>query len=372
MKSVLLFLVILFIAASTTLWVRHGGGNPYPDLTRAPEIGADQLEEVLAYAEPIGNVAVSRNGRIFFTVHPESRPQGNKVLEYVDGASVPFPSRRLQDELYDTPLGIVVDQFDRLWIVDHGNHGLRPARITGIDLSNGEVIRQQMFDASIAPAGSMLQDLQVTPDGRTIVIADASFWRKSPALIVYDIETGTARRMLEGHPSVSAEDFFIRAGEQKMEFLGGMVVLRGGVDGIALSSDWLYWGALNGSGLYRIPVKDLRNPDLPSSQLAKLLERFSDKPLSDGLSVDLQGNVYITDIEHHAIFRASPAGELSTVIQSRAIRWPDALSFGPDGYLYVADSALPELILKPNDHITAQAPYRIFRFKPGFDGVPGQ
>lgn len=372
MKSVLLFLVILFIAASTTLWVRHGGGNPYPDLTQAPEINADELEEVLAYAEPIGNVAVNRDGRIFFTVHPESRPQGNKVLEYVNGASVPFPSLRLQSELYDTPLGIVVDRLDRLWIIDHGNHGLRPARITGIDLASGEVIRQQMLDASVAPAGSMLQDLQVSPDGRTIVIADASFWRKSPALIVYDIETGIARRVLEGHESVSAEHYFIRAGDQKMEFLGGMVVLRGGVDGIALNSDWLYWGALNGSGLYRIPVRDLRNPDLPASQLAKMLERFSDKPLSNGLSVDLEGNVYITDIEHHAIFRASSAGELSTVIQSRAIRWPDALSFGPDGYLYIADSALPELILKPNDYIKAQGPYRIFRFKPGFDGVPGQ
>jgi len=48
------------------------------------------------------------------------------------------------------------------------------------------------------------------------------------------------------------------------------------------------------------------------------------------------------------------------------------LSFGPDGYLYVADSALQELILKTREHIDAEGPYRIFRFKPGFEGVPGQ
>ncbi|MDH3550246.1 MAG: hypothetical protein OEQ16_12950, partial [Gammaproteobacteria bacterium] len=63
---------------------------------------------------------------------------------------------------------------------------------------------------------------------------------------------------------------------------------------------------------------------------------------------------------------------LKTLIQARTLRWPDALSFGPDGYLYIADSALAELILQSREHIDAQGPYRIFRFRPGVDGVPGQ
>ena len=345
MKNVLLFLIILFVVAATVLWVRHGGGNSYPDLTDAPQLRGNVLEEVLAYPEPIGNVAVSRDGRVFFTVHPESRPRGNKLLEFVNGASVPFPSLRLQKELFDTPLGIAIDRFDRLWIIDHGNHG---------------------------PTGSILQDLQVSADGRTIIIADASFWRKKPALIVYDVESGNARRVLEGHPSVSAENYMIRTHDHDMKFLGGMVALRGGVDGIALGTKWLHYGALNGSGLYRVRLKDLRNEKLPASQLARLVERYSDKPLSDGLSTDKAGGVYITDVEHSAIFRVSADGRLSTLIQSPKIRWPDALSFGPDGYLYVADSALPELILKSTEHIQANGPYRVFRFQPGFEGVPGQ
>jgi sugar lactone lactonase YvrE len=372
MKSVLLFLIILMLVTATTLWVRHGGGVPYPDLTQTPHLSANELEEVLAYAEPIGNVAVSSSGRIFFTVHPESRPRGNKLLEYVDGASVPFPSLQKQSELFDTPLGIAIDRFDRLWVIDHGNHGMREARIVAIDLTSGEVLRDQYLDAEIAPAGSLLQDLQVSADGRTIVIADASFWRKSPALIVYDVESGSARRVLEKHDSVLAENYIIRTADRDMEYLGGMVALRGGVDGIALGPEWLYYGALNGSALYRVRLKDLRNKDIPNSQLAKRVERFSDKPLSDGLSIDTLGGVYITDIEHNAIFRVDPDAGLATWIQSRKIRWPDALSFGPDGYLYVADSALPELILKPTEYIQSKGPYRIFRFKPGIDGVPGQ
>jgi len=372
MKNILLFLIVLFVITATILWVRHGGGESYPDLTESPQQSGGALEEVLSYAEPIGNVAVGSDGRVFFTVHPESRPHGNKLLEYVNGASVPFPSLRLQKELFDTPLGIAIDRLNRLWVIDHGNHGMRPAHIVSIDLTTGEVLRNQSLDASIAPAGSLLQDIQVSADGNSIIIADASFWRKRPALIVYDVETGNARRVLEGHSSVAAENYIIRTHGHNMEFLGGMVALRGGVDGIALGAKWLYYGALNGSGLYRIQLKELRNENLPASQLATRIERYSDKPLSDGLSIDKAGGVYITDVEHSAIFRVGSDRRLSTLIQSSRIRWPDALSFGPDGYLYVADSALPELILKSTEYIQANGPYRIFRFQPGFEGVPGQ
>ena len=59
----------------------------------------------------------------------------------------------------------------------------------------------------------------------------------------------------------------------------------------------------------------------------------------------------------------------ATVIRSPRIRWADGLSFGPDGWLYLADSALPELVLRSRNHIDAQGPYYIFRFDPGYDAV---
>lgn len=372
MKNILLFLSVLALIGMTTLWIRHGGGASYPDLSTAPALNSSSLEQVLEYSEPVGNVAVNRDGRIFFTVHPESRPTGNKLLEFIRGAAVPFPSGADQAVLFDTVLGVAIDRFNRLWTLDHGNHGMRPARIVAIDLDTNVVIREQSLPPAIAPLGSFLQDLQVSADGRTIVIADASFWRKSPAIIVYDVETGEARRVLESHASVSAENYIIRNGGREMEFLGGAVALRGGIDGIALGPEWLYYGALSGSGLFRIRLQDLRDEKLPPGQLANRVERFSDKPLSDGFSIDREGNVYITDIEHSAVFVVGPGRDLQTLIQSGSLRWPDALSFGPDGYLYLADSALSELILQSREHIEANGPYRIFRFKPGAEGVPGQ
>jgi sugar lactone lactonase YvrE len=372
MKKILLFLFTIALIATMVLWVRHGGGQPYPDLSTAPILNSSALEQVLEYREPVGNVAVNRDGRIFFIVHPESRPTGNKLLEYVEGAAVPYPSGAEQAQLFDTVLGVAIDRYNRLWTIDHGNHGLRTARIVAIDLDTNTVIREQSLSPDVAPAGSFLQDLQVSADGNTIVIADASFWRKSPAIIVYDVETGEARRVLESHPSVSAENYMIRNGDREMEFIGGIVALRGGIDGIALGPEWLYFGALSGSGLYRVRLRDLRDRSLPPGQLANRVERYSDKPLSDGFSLDVDGNVYITDIEHSSIFVVSPERELKTLIQSKDVRWADALSFGPEGYLYLADSALSELILQSREHIDTNGPYRIFRFKPGIDGIPGQ
>lgn len=372
MKKLLLSIMFLTVIIATAVWVRFGGGGPYPDLSTSPMLAASELEEVVSYAEPIGNVAVNRDGRIFFTVHPESRPVGNKLLEFVSGAAVPYPSGAAQAQLFDTVLGIAIDRFNRLWTIDHGNHGLGTPRIIAIDLDTGEVVRNQTFDKSLAPLGSFLQDLQVSSDGATVVIADASFWRKTPALIVYDVATGQARRVLESHKSVFAEQYVIRSQGRAMKFMGGAVTLRGGVDGIALGPDWLYFGALSGSGLYRVELSELRNDKLPAAQLASRVERFSDKPLSDGLSIDTAGNVYITGVEHGAVFVVGSEQPLTTLIQSQVVRWPDALSFGPDGYLYLADSALPDLILQSREHIKASGPYRIFRFRPGFAGVPGQ
>ncbi|MDH3351324.1 MAG: hypothetical protein OEM60_14040 [Gammaproteobacteria bacterium] len=372
MKKILLFLTILAILLTTIAWFRYGGGDPYPDISTSPILREDALEEVLVYPQPIGNVAVNAEGRVFFTVHPEARPRGNKLLEYVDGASVPYPNGASQQRLFDTVLGVAIDRYNRLWTIDHGNHGMRDARLLAFDLNTNKLIHEQRFDDEIAPMGSFLQDLQVSADGKTVVIADASFWRKQPAIIVYDVETTTARRVLESHPSVSAENFVIRNRDQTMSFVGGVVSLRGGVDGIALGDDWLYFAALSGSRLYRVRLRDIIDPSIPDAQIAARIEPYAAKPLSDGLSLDNDGNVYITDVEHNSIFKVNKDRDVRTLIRSTSIRWPDALSFGPDGWLYVADSALSDVVLKPHDYIKSKGPYKIFRFQPGADGTPGQ
>lgn len=372
MKKVILFLLLLSIILAVALRVRYGGGEQYPDLTTNPQLTASQLEEVLTYREPIGNVAVSAAGQVFFTVHPEARPQGNRLLQLVDGASIPWPNSESQQELFDTVLGVVIDRQDRLWTIDHGNHGMQPPRLLAFDIETGEVIHDRRFAEPLAPKGSFLQDLQVSADGHTVIIADTSIWRKQPALIVYNVDTSTARRVLEGHESVLAEDYVIHNHGEAMTYAGGLVALRGGVDGIAVSEEWLYFGALSGSGLYRVPMATLIDSQTSSTDVAAAVERFADKPLSDGFSIDNAGNVYVTDVEHGAIIQVSADRQPATLLRTQEIRWADALSFGPDRWLYVADSALQDVVLQSREHIESSGPYRIFRVQLETGGIPGQ
>ncbi len=373
MRNLLLIIVASALVAAVVLYARYGGGEPYADLSTTPVLSEDLLEEVLRYPEPIGNVAVSADGRIFFTVHPESRPEGNKLLEWVDGAAVPYPNGTVQPHLFNTILGLVVDRRNWLWTIDNGNHGFGTARLLAFDLASGDLVHDHEFRPEIAPAGSFLQDLQVSANSEFVFIADASIWRKSPAIIVYDVATRDARRVLDRHASVSAQNYLIRTPTRDMSFLGGLIELKTGVDGIALdpTNEWLYYGAMNNSDLYRVRVRDLLNRTLPARQLENDIERVGQKPLSDGMSADLAGNIYITDVEHGAVARASADGSLETVIRSARIRWADALSFGPDGWLYLADSAIPDQVLRSKAFIESRGPYFIYRFRPGAAGVPG-
>lgn len=372
MKHFLLFLLTIVLLTAIVLGVRYGGGDRYDDLSAAPRVSDSQLEEVLNYPEPVGNVAVDRDGRVFFTVHPESRSQGNKLLEWVAGAAVPYPNGTVQPHLFDTVLGLVVDERNWLWTIDHGSHGFGTARLLAFDLASGNIVHDYEFRPETAPAGSLLQDLRVSNDGSTVFIADASIWGKKPAIIVYDVATRNARRVLESHLSVSAQDYVIRTPTRNMSFLAGLFVLKAGVDGIALdaNNEWLYFAAINHSGLFRIRVRDLTDETMPARQLENQVERFSDKPLSDGLVAAQSGEIYITDVEHGAVIVIGQDQTLETVVRSSRIRWADGLSFGPDGSLYLADSALQDVILKTRDHINARGPYFIFRFNPGYDATP--
>lgn len=369
----LLGLAVLMAALAIVLNLRYGGGEPYPDLSGTPLFDEGTLEVVATSAEPIGNLAVSGDGRVFYTIHPESRPSGAKLLEWVDGAAKPFPSEEAQ-ALFETPLGIAIDRQNRLWTIDHGNHGTGNARLLAFDLGTGGLVHEHVFDSSVAQLGSFLQDLQVDATGKHVFIADVSFWRKNPGLIVYDVELGKARRVLDSDPSVSAQDWLIRNPTKDMTFFGGLVVLKPGVDGIAISRDdkWIYYGAMAHDTMYRIKVADLLDDSLSVGALAARVQALGAKPLNDGLSTDREGNLLITDVEHSAVIRMTPDGELTTLIRSEKIRWADALSYGRDGWLYVADSAIPDQMLQSKTHIQANAPYYIFRFKPDIDGVPGQ
>lgn len=50
---------------------------------------------------------------------------------------------------------------------------------------------------------------------------------------------------------------------------------------------------MHGHSLYRIKADDLANEKLDAKTLATRVQRYSDKPVSDGMTIDRDNNIYL-------------------------------------------------------------------------------
>lgn len=371
-KKILIYTVISIIALSLVLIIflrlRYGGGEEYADISTDPVYVPDQLKLVYAHDEPVGNVAVSKDTtsepRVFFTIHPESRPEKIKLMEVMDDKARPYPGEEAQSQ-FNTVLGVYTDQQNRLWTIDHGNHGFDPVKVIAFDLKTDRKVHEYSFPDSVAKKLSFFNDLSISPDGQYLVVANVSFFGKKPSLAVYDIKTGKSKNLLEGHPSVRDENYVPVTPAKKMSFFGGLVDLLTGIDGIDFSRDgqYVYYAGMGHSGLFRIPTDVITDFSRNKEEVAAAVERVADKPLSDGIRTDFDGNVYITDIENQGIYVVTPEAEGFTLIKDKRIRWADGLSLRNNGTIYLADSDIPNQMLQSKSHINAHAPYYIYKFE---------
>jgi sugar lactone lactonase YvrE len=372
--------ILAGVAAIALAAVRifFGDGERLEDRTVAPTIPSSVIETVANLDYPPGNIAVAKDGRVFFTLHPDGRPPV-KVVELVDGRPVPYPSEAFQRPGADVPyfqsiLAIRIDQQDRLWTLDFADFGRGQPRISAFNLASGELVHTYDFPRDVAGLGSMLNDFQVSPDGNMIYIAETSPIIHRPAIVVYDVRAKKSRRVLHRHASVLPEGYIIQAPGRDMRVFG-LVNMRIGVDSIGLDEqgEWLYYGPVSGDTLYRVRTVDLDDEELTPEQLASRVEAYAPKTLSDGITVDSAGNVYLSDMEHSAVVlvRATDR-KLETLVKDERLRWPDGFSFGPGGWLYVTCSSLQHVLFLPSGSVREHAPYQIFRFKPGHQGVPGR
>jgi sugar lactone lactonase YvrE len=350
-----------------------GRGEDYEDLSSEALLSESELEIVATMDMPLGNPAVSADGRIFFNLHPLAEPEGATVFEWLDGQALPYPDKDFQSN-FRSVLGMFIDGQNRLWTLDNSSLSSGNTRLLAFDLGSNEIVHDHTFGDDF----DFLNDLQVSPDGRTIFFSDPGlFFLSPPAIVVYDLESGETRRLLEGHDSVTAQNWNVQADEGTLWLVPGLLPFRLGIDGLALSKDgqWLYYGGITHDTLFRLRTEDLLNKSISDEALADRIERVGQKPLSDGLSADVEDNIYITDVEHQGIARMAPDGQLQTLIRDERVRWADGLSFGPDGLVYFTDSAIPyifgSLPTASPASIEANGPYHLFRFQSDVVGVPG-
>lgn len=123
-------------------------------------------------------------------------------------------------------MGVKIDAKGRLRTLDHGQHGLRKTRLMAFDTDSGNVVFDYIFPKDVAPLGSFLQDLNVDATAERVYIADLSFVRKQPGLVIVNTTTKESWRTLTGHPSVTPQDWTVRNPTKDMVFFGGIVALK--------------------------------------------------------------------------------------------------------------------------------------------------
>ena len=167
---------------------------------------------------------------------------------------------------------------------------------------------------------------------------------------------------------------------QELAFLqpdGSVVIPRFGVNSIALdgANEWLYFGPFSGTGLYRVRTADLADAGLSPDALAARVERYADKPISDGIAIDNDGNIYISDVSASAI-GVIPSTDRNYRHEQQdddLIAWPDSFSFGPDGYVYVTLTQVHRApFMNGGGEGSLRPPFNIVRFKGLAPGVTGR
>lgn len=332
--------------------------TPMPDLPEVKTKAALALEEVATSPRRWTGVAVSFEQRIFVSYPRWSDDVPISVAELVDGKPVPFP-----DEAFNAyePDGeptrqwvavqsVVVDPANHLWVLDTGNPQFAGVvsgapKLVEFDLETGEEVRTIRFERPVIGPDSYLNDVRIDPASATAYLTDSG----GGALIVVDLRTGSSRRLLDDHPSTEAEPITLT--------IGGEPWLRNGVpprvhsDGLALdrAGGWLYYQALTGISLYRIPLEALAGeyPD-------EAVELVAESGPADGL-LFANDRVYLTALEHDAI-SVFDGESIRDIIVDPRIAWPDSFALGPRGMIYFTTAQI---------HRAAPTePFRLFRFRP--------
>ncbi len=225
------------------------------------------IEVVIELDTPPGNVTVAPDGRVFFTFHPAAKPALHVAEALPGGSFEVFPDIEWQEPREDgpyfvSPLSLRADRKGRLWVLDHGDFGKETPSLTAFDIASRVMVHRVEFPKDIANWGSMLNDFWVDDEREIVYIADTSAYDLDPALIVYDIASQGATRLLEDDVSVKPEDHHMVVQGRYIKVFG--IPLRVAVDSIALSADGstLYFGPMTGSRMYRIDTESLRDASL--------------------------------------------------------------------------------------------------------------
>lgn len=329
-----------------------------------------------------GNVTATATGRIILSQHPFYQPT-HSVVEFRGADTVvPFPNADMNDRSrppehrLDSVLGIRTAPDGVVWMLDNGmRSGITP-KLVGWDTRTDQLQRVIPLPPPVTPPDQFVNDFAVDLDHRRIFISDPAGGANA-ALIVVNLDTGLARRVLQGHAGVVPENVDLVIDGRPIQVkdgLGNLARPHIGVNPITedLRNEWVYFGPMHGHGLYRIRAADLADEKLSPDLLARRVERYADKPISDGISIDRDGNIYLGELAENAIGIITPDRRYRRLGQSTDLSWVDSFSFGPEGKLYAVVNRLHRSATLNGGENLSRPPYFLIQVQPSASGQAGR
>ena len=365
---VLISVILVFVGI---VKLKYGTGREYPDLGAGLPTEAFTLEKLIQLDYPPGNLAVADNGDVYFNYHPlakAGRFAPATVFKWANGKIEPFPSLEAQKDFQGT-FGMTIDRQGRIWFIEPASLDFEHTRVSAFDLKTKK--RVEFFEFPEGQA-SFAEDIRVTADGKHVILPNPGLFSfTSSSLVIYSVSDHTFHSVKSDHPCLSPEDWTIKTPYGPDRLVWGLVDFAVGIDGIEISNDqeWLYLAPMTNSRLCRIPMALVLDPSLSPEVFNQRVEAIGQKPMSDGIAVDREGRVVITDVEHGGIMAFDPATKrLSTLGRSKDIVWPDGVVVANDGDVYFTDSSIPSymdpLVRPPDDaKLQQHRPYFIYRLK---------
>lgn len=322
--------------------------------------------EPVAFSDTLWTgLAVSKSGRIFVNYPRWSDNLTVSVAELINGRAVPYPDPGTNawkpgadpKKKFVCVQALFSDDLGRLWVLDSGNPKFGgvikdAAKLVQIDPGTNTVSRIIPFSRDTIRPDSYLNDVRIDAAHNYAYITDSG----NSALVVVDLQTGRARRVLDDHISTRSEDVTLYINGAPLLFHGKKPRVHS--DGIAYDKerDAVYFQALTGRTMYRIEAAALRRFNIPKAELENRVTRIGKTGAADGLICHPDGKIYISALEHNAILRADSLGNVEPVVQNEAVSWPDSFSLGPDNTIYFTTSRLHELD-------APKGKFGIYRFK---------
>jgi sugar lactone lactonase YvrE len=341
------------------------------------------LEVTAQLSHGPGGMTITPDGSYIVSMHQYYRTK-ERVLEIKpDGSVTPFP-KGLQPHdadcaelTLDSVLGIQGDSEGIVWMLDNGTRGESTPKIVAWDTDEDKLHRVLYLPEPITKPNSFLNDIALHPSEPFIYISDPASGADA-AIIVVELETGRARRILEGRQWVVPEDIEIQMEGRPMRVKrpdGSTIEPQVGVNPIAVDrrGRWLYFGPMKGRTLYRISTETLHDTTLTPQELASRVEGYAEKPICDGISIDSKGNIYVSDVANNAIgvIRESNRKYEIYVTDAR-LSWPDGLCFGTDGKLHFFTNQLHRCAMYDGVTKKAEPPYLIMKVRAITSGSVGR